>query len=88
MNSILPPCSQKNLRNFLMSKNWVKSTDLSNKTHEVWIDAIGFNHVRFSKADDPIPFSAMIMIIEEQMNSKIYEVPFYAREIAQRISPD
>lgn len=82
----LPPCSQKTLKAFLTSKGWNHDLGSSDKETEIWFDKDDFSYVSFKKAEDPIPFPIMIAIIEIQMSMKIPDLPFYAKEIAQRFS--
>jgi len=82
----LPGCPLSEVRKFLTSRGCKKVASLSDDAHEIWSSNNDFDHVRIPIKEDPVYYLNVIGIIEGQLGAKLYDVPFYAKQIAQRFA--
>ena len=85
-STVLPNCPLKTLRAYLDSKGFSKLESMCTYTHEFWATQDSFNTVRFPIDEDPMDYCNVSAITEIQLRKGLYDIPFYAKHIAQRFS--
>ena len=86
--AMLPPCRLNVIRDFLASRNYHKIDSLCNSKIEYWASEDNFNLVRFPISEDPMYFGNVVALLEYQMRCSLSDMPFYAKEIAQRFDAE
>lgn len=81
---MLPDCQLNTLREYLESINFHKVDSLCTFTSESWASHDNFNLVRFPIDEDPMLFCNLVAVMELELRKGIYEIPFYAKAIADR----
>lgn len=83
LNDPLPPCKLSTLRDYLTQCKYSKQEALSEPETEVWVCENNFGFVRIPLGEDPINYFFVEGVLM-QMNKKLYDMPYYAKQIAQR----
>lgn len=76
-------CPIEILRDYLRSKSFYKIEEHSNSVRETWSSEDNFSTVRFPVDEDPVPFDNIVAVMELQLKKGVWDIPFYARQMAQ-----